>query len=54
MIRYLIIPRLYERGKYKETLNILEKSCSPKLFFNHELYLHLEEAKKAIASKKNN
>jgi len=54
MIRYLIIRRLYERGKYKETLNIPEKSCSPKLVFNHELYLHLEEVKNANASQKNN
>jgi Tfp pilus assembly protein PilF/TolB-like protein len=44
---------LYKQGKYKEALEILEKSDSLKPGYDHELYLHLEEAKKAVAGQKN-
>ena len=45
---------LYKLGKYKEALEILQKSWDLKFTYNHELYLHLEAAKKAVASQKNN
>jgi tetratricopeptide (TPR) repeat protein len=43
---------LYKQGKYKEALEILEKSWNLKPVYNHEINLHLEEAKKAVARKK--
>ena len=46
---------LYKQGKYEEALEILEKSWDLKSrYYDHELYLHLEEVKKAIADQKNN
>lgn len=45
---------LYKQGKYKEALGFLEKSWKIKPVYNHALYLHLEEVKKALASQKNN
>ena len=45
---------LFKKGKFELALEILEKSWNLKPFYNHELYLHLEEAKKAFNSKKNN
>ncbi|MBG0857937.1 MAG: tetratricopeptide repeat protein, partial [Bacteroidales bacterium] len=47
----------YKQGKYKEALDILQKSWNlrrEKAIYNHEAYLHLEEAKKAVAGMKNN
>jgi tetratricopeptide (TPR) repeat protein len=43
---------LYKLGKYKEALILLEKSWKLKPGYNHELYLHLEEAKKVVAGQK--
>jgi tetratricopeptide (TPR) repeat protein len=43
---------LYKQGKYKEALELLEKSDSLKPIYNHDLYLHIEEVKKAIANQK--
>jgi tetratricopeptide (TPR) repeat protein len=40
---------LYKQGKYKEALEFLEKSWKTKPVYNHALYLHLEEVKKAVA-----
>jgi tetratricopeptide (TPR) repeat protein len=41
---------LLKQGQYKEALMLLEKSDSLKPVYNHEAYLHLEAAKKAVAS----
>jgi tetratricopeptide (TPR) repeat protein len=48
---------LYKQGKYPEALEILQKSWDlrrEKAVYNHEAFLHLESAKKAVASQKNN
>jgi tetratricopeptide (TPR) repeat protein len=45
---------LYMQGKYQEALELLEKSWELKPIYSHELYLHLEAAKKAVANQKNN
>jgi tetratricopeptide (TPR) repeat protein len=48
---------LYKQGKYQEALDILQKSWDlrrEKAVYNHEAYLHLEAAKKAVANQKNN
>jgi hypothetical protein len=45
------------QGKYKEALEILQKSWDLRreyAFYSHEAFLHLEEAKKAVAGLKNN
>ena len=44
---------LYKQGKYKEALELLEKSWNLKPVYDHGIYLHLQEAKKAVASQKN-
>ncbi|MCX6262392.1 MAG: tetratricopeptide repeat protein, partial [Bacteroidia bacterium] len=46
---------LYKKGKYKEALDILQKSWDLRMknaVYNHEAYLHLEAAKKAVAGQK--
>jgi tetratricopeptide (TPR) repeat protein len=43
---------LYKQSKSKEALEILEKSWDLKPMYDHQLYLHIEEAKNAIANKK--
>jgi tetratricopeptide (TPR) repeat protein/TolB-like protein len=43
---------LYKQGKYTEALEILNKSDSLKPVYDHELYLHIQEVKKAIAGRK--
>jgi tetratricopeptide (TPR) repeat protein len=48
---------LFKQGKYKEALEILQKSWDlrrEKAIYNHEAYLHLEAAKKTVAIQKNN
>jgi tetratricopeptide (TPR) repeat protein len=45
---------LFKQGKYQEALETLEKSWNLKPRYNHNIYLHLEEAKKAYANQKNN
>jgi tetratricopeptide (TPR) repeat protein len=48
---------LYKQGKYQEALETLQKSWDlrrEQAVYNHETYLHLEEAKKAVAVQKNN
>ena len=48
---------LYKQGKYQEALEILQKSWDlrmEKAIYNHEAFLHLEAAKKAVAGQKNN
>jgi tetratricopeptide (TPR) repeat protein len=42
---------LYKQGKYKEALELLEKSWDLKPMYDHEIYLHIQEVKKAIANK---
>ncbi len=43
---------LYKQGKYKEALEFLQKSWELKPTYDHELYLHLDAAKKAVAKQK--
>ena len=45
---------LYKQGKYQEALETLEKSWNLKPRYNHNIFLHLEAAKKAVAGQKNN
>ena len=45
---------LYKQSKYEEALKLIEKADSLKPVYDHELYLHLEAIKKAVASQKNN
>jgi hypothetical protein len=45
---------LYKQGKDKEALELFEKRLELRPVYNHELYLHLEAAKKAVAGQKNN
>jgi tetratricopeptide (TPR) repeat protein len=48
---------LYKQGKFQDALDLLQKSWDLRRqydVYDHNVYLHLEEAKKAIASKKNN
>lgn len=49
---------LYQMGKYEEALEIMQKSSDIRIKtaapYNHEFYLHLEAAKKAVAGYKNN
>ena len=55
---YLIIDTkgwgLYKQGKYSEALELIQKSWELKPVYDHELYLHLEAAKKAFAGQKIN
>ena len=43
---------LYKLGKYHEALEYLQRSWDLKPVYNHEEYLHLEAAKKAVAGQK--
>ena len=48
---------LYKQGKYREALEILQKSWDLRMeraVYSHEAYLHLEAAQKAVANQKNN
>ena len=47
---------LYKQGKYREALDMLQKSWDlrrEKAVYDHQAYLHLEAAKKAVANLKN-
>ena len=43
---------LYKQSKYQEALEVLEKSWELKPRYIHQIYLHLEAAKKAVAGQK--
>jgi tetratricopeptide (TPR) repeat protein len=43
---------LYKQGKYQEALDVLQKSWDLRPVYDHEVYLHLEAAKKAVANLK--
>jgi tetratricopeptide (TPR) repeat protein len=46
---------LYQQGKYKEALELLQKSWDMRMqksIYNHTAFLHLEAAKKAVAGLK--
>ena len=45
---------LYKQGKYKEALEYMEKAWVLKPMYFHELFLHLEAAKKAVENQVNN
>jgi Flp pilus assembly protein TadD len=40
---------LYKQGKFKEALEFIQKADSLKPIYDHEIYLHLEAAKKALS-----
>ena len=42
----------YKQGKYQEALGFLQKCDSLKPIYDHDLFLHLEAAKKAVAGEK--
>jgi len=44
---------LYKQGNYQEALEVLERSWKLKPVYDHDVYLHLEAAKKAAGSQKN-
>jgi len=47
----------YKLGKYQEALDLLQKSWDvrrEKAVYNHDAFLHLEAAKKAVINQKNN
>jgi tetratricopeptide (TPR) repeat protein len=41
---------LYKTGKFKEAVEILQKSMESSPIYRHTIFKHLEEAKKAAAS----
>jgi tetratricopeptide (TPR) repeat protein len=43
---------LYKQKKYREALELLERSWKLKPVYKHEIFLHLEAAKKAVAAQK--
>lgn len=43
---------LFRQEKYTEALDLLEKAWTLKPVYNHELYLHLEAVKKAVAGQR--
>jgi adenylate cyclase len=43
---------LYKQGNYREALEILEKSWELKPIYDHDLFLHLQEVRKAIVNEK--
>jgi uncharacterized protein HemY len=48
---------LYKQGKYEEAKEVLQRSWDirrDQAIYNHEAFLHLEAAKKAVAGQKNN
>ena len=42
----------YKQGKYKDALKFIQESWDSRPIYDHEMYLHLEAAKKAVASQK--
>ncbi|MBS0010465.1 MAG: tetratricopeptide repeat protein, partial [Bacteroidales bacterium] len=45
---------LYKQGNYEEALKYLERSWELKPIYDHDVFLHLEAARKALASNYNN
>jgi tetratricopeptide (TPR) repeat protein/AraC-like DNA-binding protein len=43
---------LFKQGRYNEALELLGKSWNLKPVYNHNIYLHIEDVKKAIAGSK--
>ena len=41
---------LYKQEKYDEALNILQKAWDLRPIYDHEIYLHIQEAEQALAS----
>jgi len=41
----------YKQGNYKAALESLKKSWENKPAYDHEIYLHLTEAKKAVTTR---
>lgn len=42
---------LFKQGKYQEAVEFLEKSRESRSTYDHQVYLHLEEARKAVAAR---
>jgi tetratricopeptide (TPR) repeat protein len=40
----------YKQGNYEAALELLERSWENKPVYDHEIYLHLEEVKKAVTT----
>jgi tetratricopeptide (TPR) repeat protein len=40
---------LYKQGKYREALELIQRAWDQKPVYDHELFIHLEAAKKAVA-----
>jgi tetratricopeptide (TPR) repeat protein len=45
---------LFKAGKFKEALELIEKSWNLKPVYSHKIFLHMEEAKKALADQASN
>ncbi|MFH0761356.1 MAG: tetratricopeptide repeat protein [Bacteroidota bacterium] len=45
---------LYKQGKYQEALAFLEKSWKLKPVYDHDIFVHLQEVRKALAGQKKN
>jgi tetratricopeptide (TPR) repeat protein len=43
---------LYKQGRFEEALELLERDWNSRPIYSHEIYLHLQEVKKAVASQK--
>jgi tetratricopeptide (TPR) repeat protein len=43
---------LYKQGKYIEALELLEKGWSLKTFYDHDIFLHLQEVRKTVSNQK--
>ena len=43
---------LYKQGNYTEALELLQEAWDLKPVYDHEVYLHLEASKKAVAGLK--
>jgi Tfp pilus assembly protein PilF len=43
---------LYKQGRFQEALKLLEISWNLRPIYSHEIYLHLEAARKAVAGMK--
>jgi tetratricopeptide (TPR) repeat protein len=45
---------LYRQGRNKEALELLERSWDLKPVYDHKVYLHMEEVRKAVSEEKMN
>ncbi|KPK84186.1 MAG: hypothetical protein AMS27_10685 [Bacteroides sp. SM23_62_1] len=50
--QYIKAIGLYKKGKYEETLGLLNKSWDSRIYYDHEHYLLIKEVEEAVASQK--